>query len=180
MARVSPSKPSEAEVVWWLKRALSDGGLSGRGVREIIVDADSSYLHSRFHKQLEPTGAVWIGDWRPDVVCVIEGDGAERLAGFEVKSVSEHEKGVVQAGRYRAGVHESYLCVPDVGGTLPPWLRSHATAYGVGLLTASPSSLEVDLLPTQLVPDPRILQVTRRYLLGEVAARAFGLNRPLH
>ena len=54
----TPKSPSEAEVVWWLKRSLVHEGLGGRKVREIIVDADSSYLHSRFRKQLEPTGAL--------------------------------------------------------------------------------------------------------------------------
>jgi hypothetical protein len=174
------SRPSEAEVVWWLKRALTTSGLEGREVREIIVDADSSYLHSRFRRQLEPTGTVWIGAWRPDLVCVVEGTGSERLVGFEVKSLADHEKGVVQAARYRAGVHEAYLCVPSPNAPLPDWLHRIATANGVGLLAASSTAVRLELPPAPLIPDPRVLQVTRRYLLGEVAARAFVLNRPLH
>jgi len=176
----STSKPSEAEVVWWLKRSLAVDGLNGSVVREILVDADASYLHSRFGKRLEPTGALWIDKWRPDLVCVVETDGAERLAGFEVKSIADHEKGVIQAMRYRAGVHDAYLCIPTHGDSVAPWLRNSVTSHGVGLLTASPTALRIEIPPAGLQPEPRTLQVTRRYLLGEVTARAFSLNKPLH
>src|SRR5678815_1693614 len=108
MAKGAAAGPSEAEVVWWLKRGLQTEGLAGNRVREILVDADGSYLRSAFKRKLEPTGTVWIGQWRPDLVCVYEADGAERLAGFEVKADADHEKGVVQANRYRTGVHEAY------------------------------------------------------------------------
>jgi hypothetical protein len=47
-------------------------------------------------------------------LCLVEGDGAERLAGFEVNSTSDHEKGLIQANRYREGVHEASVA----GGTM--------------------------------------------------------------
>ncbi|HXI19127.1 MAG TPA: hypothetical protein VNM48_22405 [Chloroflexota bacterium] len=71
MTILSASRLSEAEVVWWLKRSLASDGLNGSVVREILVDSDASYLHSRFGKRLEPTGAVWIDKWRPYLVCVV-------------------------------------------------------------------------------------------------------------
>jgi hypothetical protein len=180
MATGASARLSEAEVVWWLKRGLQSEGLAGKRVREILVDADGSYLRSSFKGRLEPTGTVWIGQWRPDLVCVYESDGAERLAGFEVKADTDHETGIIQANRYRTGVHEAYLCVPSANGHVPAWLSSTATSVGVGLVRASPRTLEIAIRPPGPLPDPRTLQTTRRYLLGEVSARAFGLNKPLH
>lgn len=120
----SQSKPSEAEVVHWLKKALVKHGLVGRSVREIVVDADGSYLHSPYRRHLEPTGTIRIGDWRPDLVCVLDAGGTERLAGFEVKSTTDHEKGLIQAHRYREGVHEAYLCIAALELQVPEtWRR---------------------------------------------------------
>jgi hypothetical protein len=62
------ARPTETEVVVWLQRGLTAQGLAGRAVREVIVDADASYLRAPFRRQLEPTGTIWIGDWRPDVL----------------------------------------------------------------------------------------------------------------
>src|SRR5689334_17594025 len=90
-ARPEPRKLSEAEVVVWLKRHLIREGLQDRPVREILVDADPSYLHTPFRRELEPTGTVWIGSWRPDVICVLDDDRAERIVGIEVKANTEQE-----------------------------------------------------------------------------------------
>ena len=64
-------------------------------MRDIVVDADGSYTRSPFRRYLEPTGTIRIDGWRADLVCVVEGRGASRLAGFEVKSNADHEKGIV-------------------------------------------------------------------------------------
>jgi hypothetical protein len=175
-----PPKPTEAEVVHWLKRALVKHGLAGRPVREIVVDADGSYLRSPYRRYLEPTGTIRIGDWRPDLVCVLDGGGAERLAGFEVKSTADHEKGLIQATRYREGVHEAYLCIPALEPRAPDWIRRGAAHNQVGLVRASPTALLLDLEAPRPLPDPRTLAATRRYILGEAGMRAFGLNKPLH
>ncbi|MBI3973954.1 MAG: hypothetical protein HY332_21970 [Chloroflexi bacterium] len=104
--------PTEAEVVLWRKRALVRHGLAGRAGRNILVDADRSYLRAPFRRQLEPTGTIRIGEWEPDLVCVLDAGGAERLAGCEVKATTDHERGIIQANRYRDGVHAAYLCIP--------------------------------------------------------------------
>lgn len=170
----------EAEIVYWLKNSLRDTGIQGRTCREIIVDADGSYLSSPFHQALEPTGTIWIGGWRPDLVCVLEEAHTERIAAFEVKASTDHEKGVVQARRYRAGAHEAYLCVPRTGSRSPDWLREHATESGIGLVRVTARSLELDVEPAPLRPDPAALAITQRYLLGQRTIRALGLNKPLH
>lgn len=178
--RPESRKPSEAEVVLWLKRHLIREGLQHRQVREILVDADPSYLRAPFSKELQPTGTVWIGSWRPDVTCVLGDERTEKIIGIEVKSNSEHEKGIVQAARYRDGVHESYLCVPWINSKLPDWLRDGATHNGVGLIRAGVDRLTIEVQAPRLRPDPTILLATRRYLLGESSLRALGLNKPLH
>ena len=173
-------RPAEAEVVWWLKRGLERHGLAGRVVREVLVDEDPSYARSAFRRQLEPMGRVWIGDWTRDLVCVVEGEGVERIAGFEVKAASEHEKGLLQANRYRDGVHESYLCIPATTSRAPDWIVRGATDNRVGLVRATAAALVLEIPAPRPQPDPRLLQVTRRYLLGESGIRALGLNHPLY
>src|SRR5215210_9419738 len=102
-----PGSPSEAETVFWLKRALETEGLGGRRVRHVLVDRDAAYLNSPFARRLEPMGSPRIGNWRPDIVCTVDHAGSEYLAGFEVKGARDFEHGVIQASRYRAGVHEA-------------------------------------------------------------------------
>lgn len=178
--RSESRKPSEAEVVLWLKRHLIREGLQHRQVREILVDADPIYLRAPFSRELHPTGTLWIGSWRPDVICVLGDERAEKIIGIEVKSNSEHEKGIVQAAQYRDGVHESYLCVPWGNSKLPDWLREGATHNGVGLIRAGVDRLTIEVQAPRPRPDPTILLTTRRYLLGESSLRALGLNKPLH
>jgi hypothetical protein len=113
-------------------------------------------------------------------LCLLEDGGTERLVGFEVKAVSDHEKGIVQATRYRIGVHEAYLCVADLGTAPQPWLLDSARQNGVGLALASQQGIDIRVEPATLRPDPAILLDTRRYLLGESNVRALGLNKPLH
>jgi hypothetical protein len=108
------------------------------------------------------------------------------LAGFEVKASSDHPSGIIQAARYREGVHEAYLCIPRRHGehgereAIPDWLRRGAALNGIGLVRAAPDTLVIDVAPEPPRPDPRLLIATRSALLGEVAVRAFGLNKPLH
>jgi hypothetical protein len=96
---------------------------------------------------------------------------------FEVKGERDHEKGVVQARRYRPGAQEAYLCVPDHPS---PWLRQTAEQVGVGLVAASADALRLVTEAAPPLPDTSTLEVTRRRLLGERDFRAFGLNKPLH
>lgn len=172
-----PSPSSEAEVVYWLKAGLLRGSLHKTPVADILVDADGSYTTSAYAKRLKPFGVVRIGGWRPDLVCVQERSGVERVLAFEVKAERDHEKGVIQARRYRPGAHESYLCVP---GEPASWLYSTAAQVGVGLIAVSTSAVEVVAEPAPPLPDTAALDVTRRRLLGEREFRAFGLNKPLH
>jgi len=171
--------PSEAETVSWLKRALEADGLGGRRVRHVLVDRDPAYVNSPFARRLEPMGSPRIGNWRPDLLCTVEHAGSEYLAGFEVKGASGFERGVVQASRYRDGVHEAYLCVPR-NGSLPDWLVTTARQTGVGLVQANSTALILDVHPEPPRPEPALYLATRRYLLGEETTRSLGLNRPLH
>lgn len=170
---------SEAEVVLWLKNGLVRNELGGRVPREIVVDRDGAYLRSRFRRQLEPMATVAINGFRPDVVCVLEGEQSQQLAAFEVKGDHDHERGVVQAARYGDGAHEAYLCVPGNGWS-SAWLRGVASQNGVGLLLASPDRIHVEVPAAPPRPNPRTLEATRRNLLGEAGVRSFGLNKPLH
>ncbi|MBF2075693.1 MAG: hypothetical protein IGS50_18295 [Synechococcales cyanobacterium C42_A2020_086] len=176
----SVDKLQEAEVVFWLKQALRDKDLKGRLVKDILVDADPSYLRSKFRRHLEPTGTIWISDRRPDLVCNLVDNSTELLVAFEVKAHSDHEKGIVQASRYRYGVHESYLCIPTNSGKTPKWLRDAAAKNGVGLIRVSNNDYELEIEPEYPLPDPKILLITQRYLLGEKSARSLCMNRPLH
>jgi hypothetical protein len=123
---------------------------------------------------------VWIGNWKPDLVCVVEAQNAQHVVGFEVKGGSDYEKGIVQASRYRAGVHEAYLCLPDSHAAAQAWIRTSASSNGVGLVVASTNALAVEVPPAGPVPDPGVLRHTERYLLGQSVIRSFGLNKPLH
>jgi hypothetical protein len=165
--------------VFWLKRALESGGLGGRRVHHVLVDRDPAYVNSPFARRLEPMGSPRIGNWRPDIVCTVDHAGAEYLAGFEVKGASGFERGVIQASRYRDGVHEAYLCMPS-NGPLPSWLVTTARQTGVGLLQATDAALILDVPPEPPRPEPALYVATRRYLLGEETTRSLGLNRPLH
>jgi hypothetical protein len=180
MAGATTSSLSEAEVVTWLKRSLKKEGLSGRAVGDIFVDADGSYVNSPFKKELEPNATIWIGGWRPDLVCLVQGTKTELIVGFEVKAHTDHEKGVVQASRYRNGVHEAYLCVPDVQAPCPEWLSETAQQTGIGVVRASAKGIIAEVSPARLRPDLESLQNTRRFFVGEASLRAFGLNKPLH
>lgn len=170
----------ESQVVLWLKQSLRRRGLYGEPARQILVDADGSYLKSPFRRQLEPTGTLWIGDWRPDLVCAVDRGYAEWLIAFEVKADADHEKGIVQASRYRLGAHAAYLCVPGHAADVAPWLRDVARSTGVGIVSARPETAEVCVEAAAPLPEPSALVETRRYLLGEASVRAFGLNKPLH
>jgi hypothetical protein len=164
------ARPTEAEVVRWLKKGLVQHG------RPVVRCGRSWWMRMRATCGHRSSGSLsrpgrcgsvdrWIGDWRPDLVCVVEGEGAERLAGLEVKSTSDHEKGLIQANRYREGVHEAYLCIPAVGSQAPGWVRRGAMENGVGLLRASAGALVLDVEPSRPRPDPRLAQITRRYVL---------------
>lgn len=171
---------SEAQVVYWLKRALVRKQFFGDSPRDILVDADGSYLNSPFKKALEPTGSIRIGNWRADLVCLLYNGDVERVVGFEVKARTDLEKGIVQASRYLVGVHESYLCVPETDPPSTAWLADAARTNRIGLVLASEAGVDIRVPPPVARPDPRILLTTRRYLSGEGTVRALGLNKPLH
>jgi len=180
MVNQSPGSFQEAYIVLWLKKALLTGGLAGRKARDILVDADGSYRAAPFASQLEPTGTVWIGGRRPDLVCVIEEANTEYVVGFEVKAALDHEKGLVQASRYRDGVHEAYLCILGPLDASQGWLAPMAQEMGVGLVDVRERGIDIQVSPARLRPHPETLQATKRYLLGESSLRSFGLNQPLH
>jgi hypothetical protein len=171
---------AEARTVYWLKAALQDQGLGGRVARDILVDADGSYRSSLYARKLEPTGTIWIGGRRPDLVCMVEDHGTEAIAGFEVKAETDHEKGLVQASRYRDGVHEAYLCVPGTTEQSQEWLSPIARDLGIGLITVWERGLDIRIEPARLRPHPAEVLATRRNLLGEMTLPAFNLNQPLH
>jgi hypothetical protein len=171
---------AEARTVYWLKAALQDQGLGGRVARDILVDADGSYRSSLYARKLEPTGTIWIGGRRPDLVCMVEDHGTEAIAGFEVKAETDHEKGLVQASRYRDGVHEAYLCVPGTTEQSQEWLSPIARDLGIGLITVWERGLDLQIEPARLRPHPAEVLATRRNLLGEMTLPAFNLNQPLH
>ena len=170
---------SEAEVVLWLKRGLTAGALYGDAVSDVLVDADGSYTGSPHARGLRPFGTVRIGEWRPDLVCAQDrgGLGVQRVLAFEVKGLRDHEKGVVQAERYRHGADESYVCVP---GDPSSWLLRSAERLGVGVVAATAEDVRV--VAAAPVPQPEVgaREALRRRLLGERDFRAFGLNKPLH
>ena len=112
----------EAEVVAWLKRALERGDIGSAPARNILVDRDGSYLGSRFARQLEPMVPLRIGEYRPDVLCLVEEGGLEQILAFEVKADRDLEKGLVQAQRYSVGADQSYLCVPPLPTASSDWL----------------------------------------------------------
>jgi hypothetical protein len=62
----------EASVVRSLKRHLLGGGLGGVAPAQVIVDADPSYMGSRYATELEPMARVDVGGGRPDLLCSIE------------------------------------------------------------------------------------------------------------
>jgi len=171
---------AEARIVYWLKAALQDQGLGGRRARDILVDADGSYRSSPYARKLEPTGTIWIGGRRPDLVCMVEHHGTEAIAGFEVKADTDHEKGLVQASRYRDGVHEAYLCIPGTTEQSQEWLSPLARDLGIGLMTVWERGLEVQIEPARLRPHPADVLATRHNLMGEITLPAFNLNQPLH
>jgi hypothetical protein len=111
---------------------------------------------------------------------MVEDHGTEAIAGFEVKAETDHEKGLVQASRYRDGVHEAYLCVPGTTQQSQEWLPPLARDLGIGLITVWERGLAVQIEPARLRPHPADVLATRRNLLGEMTLPAFNLNQPLH
>lgn len=51
---------------------------------------------------------------------------------------------------------------------------------GIGLIRVGVERLSIEVRPTRVLPDPKMLLTTRRYLLGESSLHALGLNKPLH
>jgi hypothetical protein len=171
------SLPSpEAEVVLWLKRGLTAGALYGDAVSDVLVDADGSYTGSPHARGLRPFGTVRIGEWRPGLVCAQDrgGVGVQRVPAFAVKGLRDHEKGVVQAERYRHGADESYVCVP---GDPSSWLRRSAERLGVGVVAAKAEEVRVVVSAPAPQPEVGAREALRRRLLGERDFRAFDSAR---
>jgi hypothetical protein len=110
----------------------------------------------------------------------VEDHGTDAIAGFEVKADIDHEKGLIQASRYREGVHEAYLCVPGTTGQSQEWLSPLARDLGIGLITVWERGLDLQIEPARLRPHPAEVLATRHNLLGEMTLPAFNLNQPLH
>lgn len=109
----------EAAVVRSLKKHLLAEGLHGTPVSRVLVDADPSYAHSRYARDLEPMARVSIGAARPDMLCALERAAGQVVAGFEVKAKEgDWARGLGQARSYRAGVRA--LHVRPVGRA-GPW-----------------------------------------------------------
>ena len=175
-----PSSP-EASVVRSLKRHLLDGGLGGVVPAQILVDADSSYMGSRYASELEPMARVDVGGGRPDLLCSTERTQGTIVSGFEVKaSGRDWLQGIAQARRYRAGVHHSYLALPGRRADLEREASTMARETGVGILVREDENWLEVVRPADPIPLPWTLGSTSAVLEGVPVARRLQLNHPLN
>jgi hypothetical protein len=171
----------EAQVVHALKRHLLDAGLAGVVPNRILVDADPSYMLSRFARELEPMARVEVGGGRPDLLCSLDRTGGALVTGFEVKASSrDWLQGLVQARRYRAGVHHSFLALPGRPTDLAREAGTMARETGVGVLVLSDGTWHEVVKPADPTPQPWTLGPTAGALEGVPLARQLQLNHPLN
>ena len=171
----------EAQVVHALKRHLIDAGLAGVVPNRILVDADPSYMHSRFARELEPMARVEVGGGRPDLLCSSDRTGGALVTGFEVKASSrDWLQGLAQARRYRAGVHHSFLALPGRPADLAREAGTMARETGVGVLVLSDGTWHEVVKPADPTPQPWTLGPTAGALEGVPLARQLQLNHPLN
>ena len=171
----------EAEVVAALKRFLVRGGLRGLRPSRVLVDADPSYLRSRFSDELEPLARVQVGGARPDVLCSFEQGHGAWVVGFEVKArAADWYTGIAQARRYRSGVHQSYLALPGRAAATRSDAIAAAQELGVGVLLRDSSGWKELVAAPNPTPHHAELAVTTRLLEGVPVARRLQLNHPLN
>ena len=174
-------RASEAQVVHALKRHLLKEGLGGVVPDSILVDADPSYVHSRYARDLEPMARVEVGGGRPDLLCSSERTEGALVTGFEVKAASrDWVQGLAQARRYRAGVHHSYLALPGRPAELEREAGTIARETGVGVLILDGEEWREALKPADPTPLPWKLGPTTAALAGVPVARQLQLNHPLN
>ncbi len=171
----------EAAVVRSLKKHLLAEGLHGTPASRVLVDADPSYAHSRYARDLEPMARVSIGAARPDMLCALERAAGQVVAGFEVKAKEgDWARGLGQARSYRAGVHHAYLALPARPDNLRRAAGTMAKDVGVGLLALDGERWVEVTPPADPLPLPQDLSVVSSALRGVPTARRLQLNHPLN
>lgn len=182
--RHSEAMHSEALVAASLKRHLLANGLKSGRIGDILIDAHPSYLHSPVARQLEPMGTVWIGSFRPDLVCTTGSNRQLLVAGFEVKArFGDWAQGLAQARSYRTGVHQAWLALP--AAVTPAkrdeqMLERDASESGVGVMLRRGQSWSQLSRPADPRPAPDILSRISAMLAGVPVGRRLQLNHPLN
>ncbi len=178
---MSTSHVSEAEVVHSLKAHLMRFGLRGSRLRQVVVDADPSYVRSRYARALEPLATIRINGSRPDLVCTVEHGSRDVVVGFEVKArQADWWQGIAQARRYRSGVHHAYLALPGATAEIKRDASEAAQETGVGILALEQGRWQELLRAADPRPLPWIVEATASVLAGVPAARRLQLNHPLN
>jgi hypothetical protein len=174
----------EAEVVHSLKGHLLARGLRSGRVSEVVVDADPSYLASRFARSLEPVATIRIDGARPDLVGLIRTGDSSLVIGFEVKPrLGDWPGGLAQAQTYQAGLHHSYLALPLSGTSNLAELgrlEKEADADGIGVLIRDGTTWREAVPPTDPRPLPWMVEAVAAVLRGVPIARRLQLNHPLN
>jgi hypothetical protein len=171
----------ESQIVCALKQYLLGVGLGGATPSRVLVDADPSYIHSRWARELEPMARVEIGGARPDLLCSFERTQGVLVTAFEVKAASsDWPQGLAQARRYRTGVHYSYLALPGEPSLLKRQLGAMARETGVGVLVLHQEVWHEIIRPTEPIPLPWTLSTTIGAVDGVPLARQLQLNHPLN
>jgi hypothetical protein len=178
---VSTNHASEAEVVHSLKAHLMRSGLRGARLRQVVVDADPSYVRSRYCRALEPLATIRINGSRPDLVCTVEHGSRDVVVGFEVKArQADWWQGIAQARKYRRGVHHAYLALPGATAEIKRDASEAAQESGVGILALEEGAWQELLLAADPRPLPWMVEATAAVLAGVPAARRLSLNHPLN
>jgi hypothetical protein len=172
---------SEAEVVHSLKTHLLRWGLRGARLRQVVVDADPSYMRSRYRRELEPLATIRIDGSRPDLVCTVEHGSRDVVVGFEVKArQADWWHGLAQARRYRSGVHHAYLALPGAAAEIQRNASEMSQESGVGVLALEQGAWQELLAAADPRPLPWMVEATASVLAGVPAARRLQLNHPLN
>lgn len=175
--------PTEADIVWSLKKHLLLHGLGPRRwqVSDIAVDSDGSYRQSRHAADLEPMLSMPIRGFHPDLVCAYDHPEEEGLAAFEVKGrFDDWLKGLTQARAYREGVHRAYIALPGDKPQRLSMLERDANESGVGVWLLCGKRWE-ERVPS--APPRPCVSETRHLasaLRGVALSRRLQLNHPLN
>jgi hypothetical protein len=156
-------------------------GLRGARLRQVVVDADPSYVRSRYCRALEPLATIRINGSRPDLVCTVEHGSRDVVVGFEVKArQADWWQGIAQARKYRRGVHHAYLALPGATAEIKRDASEAAQESGVGILALEEGAWQELLLAADPRPLPWMVEATAAVLAGVPAARRLSLNHPLN